>query len=623
MVFSLWSGPPKWASVVGVLALSAGLGAALPACVPYGRVLRAARPQQLTVEPNVLEAHGDVVPVTITARVPAKITKWEQKVVYKLDISYRYDERAAVPRREYLGSFQFTIGDYTYDPTDSRWLIATKSFQFPYAPEKHPGHLTARGFVTQVGKDIRRFRRDSPKTIELAPGIITTGRLVVIRPRLDFTPEKYVPVADSGSLELPVYFPPDMAYFNGQYGTNAAALAEFITENVKTQSIRIVGGHSPDPVDARSPRLALLRARSVEKYVKELLDKYGYQNSRESVRFSVSARPRDWSFFLDRVQNSALPEKPIDAVLDSVNGPGSYERKAARLADLPCAEYLETYIYPMMRRALVEIKHTPRPPRPDYELYLIAQRIAGGTEDADALTEDELRYAASLTPLLEDKRRIYEAALLTGLSWPACHNLGLIYLKMAQQELTPRVRTVLLKKAVKNLTYAAHRHPLSAELWYHLAVGQQRLGNILESLYAFDYAAKATGPAELMRQLFADKGALELLAGQPDDALASMRYAERTTQVVMNQGLANLLKGDYPAAAAAYEEALTMAPDDGGKLATYCRAVVAARAHDDTALGYWLAKAVALDPAAPDRAVQDLEFREYLTTELFRDALKR
>ena len=126
-----------------------------------------------------------------------------------------------------------------------------------------------------------------------------------------------------------------------------------------------------------------------------------------------------------------------------------------------------------------------------------------------------------------------------------------------------------------------------------------------------------------MRQLFADKGALELIAGQPDDALASMQYAETTPQTVMNRGLANLLKGDYPAAAAAYEQALTMAPDDGGKLASYCRAVVAARAHDDKALSYWLARTVALYPAAPDRATQDLEFRDYVETDLFRDALKR
>lgn len=600
------------------LALGGAVG-----CTPYRPVLRAARPQQLTVEPKVLEANGEVVPFTVTARVPARITKWERKVTYKIEIHYRYDERAAVPKREYLGGIQFGSGDYVYDPTDSNWLIATKSFQLAYTPEKHPGHVTARGFATAVGKDIRRFRRESAKVIELSPGIITTARLVVLRPRLDFTPETYVPAADTGVLELPVYFPPNMAVFNGQYGTNAAALAEFITENVKTRSIRIVGGHAPDVVDARNPRLALVRARSVQKYVTELLDQYGYRNSTESVDISVSARPRDWSYFLQRVENSALPEKQIDEILDIVNGPGSYERKAARLDDLACAEYLQTYVYPMMRRALVVIKHAPRPPRADYELYLIAQRIAEGTEDADALTSEELRYAASLTPLLEDKRRIYEGALKMGLSWPVCHNLGLIYLKMANQELTPRVRTILLKKAVKNLTYAAHRNPLSAELWYHLAVGEQRLGNILESLHAFDYAAKETGNPELMRQLFADKGALELIAGQPDDAVLSMQYAETTTQTVMNRGLANLLKGDYAAAATAYEEALKMGPDDGGKLATYCRAIVAARAHDDTALGYWLARAVALDPAAPDRAAQDLEFRDYVTTDLFRDALKR
>jgi tetratricopeptide (TPR) repeat protein len=595
----------------------------LAACVPYRPVLRAVKPQQVSVEPRVLEANGDDVPFTVTARVPARITKWEQKVLYKIELNYEYGEQSGKPLTEYVGAMQFSIGDYTYDPTDSRWLVATKAFVLPFAPAKHPGHLTARGYVTQVGKDPRRFRKAAPKSFDLAPGIITTARLVVLRPRLDFTPETYVPARDTAALELPIYFPPNMAVFNGQYGTNAAAMADFITDNVKTKSIRIVGGNAPDPVDAKNPRMAMLRARSAQKYIVDLLDKYGYQNSAASVKFSVSARPHDWSYFLERVENSALPEKQIDAILAIVNGPGSYERKAAQLEDLPCAEYLQTYVYPMMRRALVRIRHEPRTPRPDYELYLIAQRIASGTEDADALTEEELRYAASLTPLLEDKRRIYEGALKTGLSWPACHNLGLIYLKMSDQELTPRVRTVLLKKAVKNLTFAAHRNPLVAELWYHLAIGQQRLNNTLESLHAFDYAVKATGKAELMRQIFADKAALELIAGQPDDALASLEYAERTTQTVMNRGLANLLKGDYAAAAAAYEDALTMTPDDGGKLASYCRAIVAARAHDDNALSYWLTRAVALDATVPDRAVKDLEFRDYLTKDLFRDALKR
>lgn len=595
----------------------------LAGCSPYNAVFRAARGQQIVVEPTVLAADGDQVPFSITARVPTKVAKYEDKVIYKLEVNYVYNEQGEVPKSEYVGGIQFVIGDYTYDHTNGDWLVATKSFAFPFAEEKHPGRLMVRGFATLVGKDIRRFRKYGPLRQELAPGILTTTRLVVQRPRLDFTPETYQPATDSGITELPVYFPPGMAIFNGQFGTNAAELAKFITDNVKTSSVRIVGSHSPDPADLKNPRLALVRARSVEKYYKELLDQYGYQNSTESVRFNVSNRRHDWTDLLNRVENSALPEKQVDAIFDIVNGDGSYEQKAAQLARLPCADYLQTYVYPMLRYALVTVKHAPRPPRPDYELYLIAQRIAKGEEEPDVLTEEELRYAASLTPLLEDKRRIYEGALQTGLSWPACHNLGLIYLQMADKELTPRVQKILLKKAVTNLTYAAHRNPTKAELWYHLATGQQRLGNNLEAMHAYDYAAKATGEPDLMRQLFADKAALELTVGQAGDALESMKYAEHTYQTVMNRGLAALLQGNYPEAAARYEEALTMNPDDNGKLATYCRAITAARAKDDTALSQWLARAVALDNTAIGRATQDLEFREYVKTDAFRDALRK
>lgn len=599
--------------------------AVLAGCSPYGAVLRAARGQQIRTEPAMLEAQGEVVPFTVTARVPLKVIRHERKLTYKIELTYHYDERSLTgnSKSEFVGMLLFGIGDYQYDPIDKNWLVATKSFTLPFTPAKHPGTLRARGLVTLNGADPRRFVRYQPKSELVAPGILTTTRLVVSRQLLDFTPERYKPSADSGMTELPLYFPPGYAIFSADYGTNAAQLQDFIQENLKTTSIRIVGLSSPEEAELKHPRLAQTRAKSVKLWCDQLLTRYGYRNSTESIRFSVQARPRDWALLLERVEQSALTEAQIDEIFDIVNGPGTYAHKAARLNESSAAEYLQTYVYPMMRRALVTIKHAPRPQRPDYELYLVAQRIADGSESADALTEDELRYAASLTPLLEDKRRIYEGALKTGLSWPACHNLGVIYVLMAEKELSPRVRTVLLKKAVKNLTYAAHRNPLQAELWYHLATAQQRLGNTLEALHAYDYAAKGQGTAPLMRQIFADKGALELVAGQPDDALASMQYAEETYQTVMNRGLASLLKGDYITAASRYEHALTMNPEDGGKLATYSRAVTAARAKDDTALSLWLTRAVALDPAAAPRATEDLEFREYVTTELFRAAVRR
>ena len=195
---------------------------------------------------------------------------------------------------------------------------------------------------------------------------------------------------------------------------------------------------------------------------------------------------------------------------------------------------------------------------------------------------------------------------------------------MAQREVTPHVKEVLLSKAVRNLTFAAHRNPLSAELWYHLATGQEKLGNTLEALHAYDYAVKASGDATLMPQIFADKAALELTVGQVDDALAF--HAVRRAFVPDGDELrprAICSRADYPGAAALYEEAIGMNPPDQGALAAYCRAVTAARAKDDTALGQWLRTAVQLDPTAGSRAAQDLEFRDYVNSQLMLDALRK
>lgn len=605
------------------------VGLTLTACTPYGAVLRAARPQVISTDPPVLEANGDLVPFVVKARVPAKILKWEQKLTYKLEIAYRYDEGRAQtagldkPQTEYVGGMSFVFGDYAPDSADRRWLVARKAFALPFADRKNPGHVVARGFVTLNGKDGRRFRREVPKYTVVSPGIITTNRLVISRPRLDFTPETYVPERDSGQAELPIYSPAGDLNFDFGFGTNAAQVAEFILENRKITAITVTGYDSPEPAE-RKRKMAELRTKAVRMWLTDLLDKYGYINSTTSIRFRYEARPHDWTTFLDRVEDSALPDDQIQRIYRIVQARWPYERKADSLAALPCADYLQDYIYPMMRQAVVTLRYTPRPQRPDYELYLLARKVGNGQEAADALTEDELRYAASLTPLLEDKRRIYEGALKTGLSWPACHNLGLIYLLMAEKEQAARVRTVLLKKAVKNLTYAAHRNPAGAEGWYHLATAQQRLGNVLEGLHAYEYAAKGTGKTNLMRQILADKAALELTAGQPEVALTSMKYAEVTYQTVMNTGLAALLQADYATAARQYELASTL-PDqpDNGFLATYCRAVTAARAYDEPALGQWLTRAVALDPSAIDRAARDLEFRFYQNSSVFQHTLRR
>ena len=336
----------------------------LTACSPYIRLLRGVRGRQVTVEPAVLEAVGDRVPVLVTVRVPAKrILKLEKKLTYKLEVSYYYNERADEPEKEYVNTVQFVPGDYLYDKDDAKYLIASRAMGFDYTPAKHPGHLVARDLVTRNGRDPRVFRRYGGPARPIAPGIITTARLVVHRNIVQFTPETYVPPTKPTVTQLPIYFPPGYAIFNAQYGTSASQLKEFVEDNLQTTSVLIEGGHSPEDAELKQPGLANTRALSVQKWYGILLDRFGYMNSSQSIDFRRQARKNDWTLLLERVQGSALPPAQVDRILDIVNQKWSYQRKADSLAAGPSAEYLQTYVYPMMRNAVVTIEHAPPPPR--------------------------------------------------------------------------------------------------------------------------------------------------------------------------------------------------------------------------------------------------------------------
>lgn len=81
-----------------------------------------------------------------------------------------------------------------------------------------------------------------------------------------------------------------------------------------------------------------------------------------------------------------------------------------------------------------------------------------------------------------------------------------------------------------------------------------------------------------------------------------------------------MLKGNYEGAQTFYQNALVMKPDDAQ--AHYNLAIVAARANQENNLTTHLRAATKLQPTFTSRAIDDPEFRTYLKSPAFRDALK-
>ena len=597
---------PRLSTVV--LLASAGL---LPACT-LPRMLKVAQSgQQVSVQPAVLESNGENVLFEVTARVPA--SHLQKGAAYGLNLRYVYNNGL---REDTLGRLSFQSGEYVYDEEKKDQLVIKKQLSFPYTPNKNPGQLLAQAEVRQLKPKGKRLKGQE---IRLARGVASTGRLVV---RQDTAIELLPETASnnmSGTRVLPFFFDAGRAEIHNYLGTNVAALEDFIEANQRTERVMIVAGHSPDSLDAHDQRLANRRVQALLKYFRNRVDLYAYLNKVRDIDFETEAYNRRWDLFLNKVQASALKPAQVDSVLLLINDtPGTYAQKEKSLHQLSYFDYLEQYIYPVMRFGTVAVQYTA-PKRYDSEIYLLSKKIIEKQMEADALTPEELRYSATLTPLLAEKQRIYETSAAANSHWEAYHNLAVVLLQRSEKEVSEKVQHAYLRRAAVNFTLAAHRNP-TATMFYRVATAYHRAGDKLEALQNYDYAIKLGGPRPVLDKVFADKAALEIEIGQLDDALGSLSYSAKSYQNTMNRALIYLLKSNYDGATGIYQEALALKPND--PLAYYCLAVVAARQKDEATMGQHLRRAVQLDRKFASRAVEDLEFMDFSRGKVFLETLR-
>ncbi len=578
--------------------------AGLSGCSNLTKMVKTGAAQQkITVTPKVLEVKGDLVTFEIKAQIPEKLV--HQKAVYSLNLLYYFGQKYSDP----VGKLNFVSGEYVFE---NGMPTITREISFPFNQNKSRGILLAYPQATNAKGQFKRGQNQ-----QLATGIITTSKLVVKKNEVTPTPDDYRRGV-SEPQTLTFFFDEGQAELRDYLGTNVSVLHELIESNYRTTKVEITASHSPEDADFKDPKLATERAEMLEKHIKHQIDSKSYVNSNKNIKYKTRAIVRNWELFLKQVQLSALSPDQVNEILTIVNSEDPYKEKTEQLKTLSSYEYLQLYIYPVLRYADVKITYE-MPQKLDSEIYLLSKKIIDNQEDVDALTEEEMRYSASLTPLLDEKLQIYKTAAQNTMKWQAFNNLGVTYIQMAQKELHPNVRNKLLKEAIVNLTYASHRNP-SAQLFYNLASAYHIKGSYTEAMYNYEYAIKHGGPVPLLQQIFADKAALEIETGKLDEAIVSLSYSDQGYQAMMNKALIYLLKENYEGAENFYQQALAAKPNDAE--AHYNLAIVAARANQETNVANHLRAATQQEPKFTSRAIEDPEFRAYLKNPAFRDAIK-
>ncbi|HRW98636.1 MAG TPA: hypothetical protein P5280_04065, partial [Cyclobacteriaceae bacterium] len=358
-------------------------------------MIKMSKEQNLTVTPNPLEVHKDTVSYEMAANLPVKMLK--KGTVYTLNSYYKYGDSEIA-----MDPIAFKAEDYPNSGTEQPKV--TKSFSFPYQPAYKTGTLEVEGVASKGTAS-----KTTPR-LAVATGVITTSKLV--------QNSYYAAFANHGYNNQEEIIPVVIPDFIFQQGSSVLRTSEtrsdkgkqldaFIASKNVTRTVTITGTHSPEGAERINTRLSSDRAAAIEKYYRAQMKKYDYKGMADSINFILKPVVRDWAEFktaLAAYDGISSDEK--SAYLNIVNGAGTFEEQERQLKKLPTYRKVFKDVYPGLRTAKTEIL-TIKDKKTDAEISVLAKQITQGSMNADTLSFEEMMYAATLTPSLEEKEAIY------------------------------------------------------------------------------------------------------------------------------------------------------------------------------------------------------------------------
>jgi Flp pilus assembly protein TadD len=326
---------------------------------------------------------------------------------------------------------------------------------------------------------------------------------------------------------------------------------------------------------------------------------------------------QDWNEFKNVMATyEGLTSEQKAEYLNIVNAGGTFEDQEKQMKKLATYKKVFKEVYPKLRTAKTEIL-TIKDKKTDAEIAVLAKQITQGQTSADTLSFEELMYGATLTPSLEEKAAIYEAATKKGTNWNAHNNLGAVYIAQAIENSSNAA--ALADKALAQLEIASKLKD-APEVNANLASVQMLKGN---AYAAYSYANKALGAGltgDNASGVNGVKGASEIITAKYAEAVRSESAAADNADNLFNKGLAQILNKDYQNALTSFNEAT--GKNSNLAVAFYGAAIASARLGNADGVVNNLTSAVKADPELKQAALTDLEFAKFSATEPFRNALK-
>ena len=557
------------------LPLVALLVLALSSCGKMGELSS----DYFTTNPEVLEAIGGKVPVTINGKFPEKYMKKKATVEVTPVLRWKGGEAKGQPAVFQGEKVEGNGQTISYKVGGSYTMKAS----FDYVPEMANSELYLDFKITKGKKTY------TIPSVKIADGVIATSELpTAASSNASYANDAFQRIIKDAQTANIMFLIQQANLRNSEL--NSDDMKEFHkkvaeinadTKNYKLNNIEISAYASPDGGVELNTGLAENRQNNTAKVINKDLKK-----SKIEAAVDTKYTAQDWEGFQELVSKSNIQDKElILRVLSMYSDPEQREQEIKNISSVYST--LAEEILPQLRRSRLTLNYDVIG-KSDEEIASLAD------SDAKQLNIEELLYAATLTNDPAKQEAIFtKATQIYPNDYRAYNNLG----KLAYQAGDLDKAEGYLKKSLSIKD--------SAEANMNMGLVALRKG---DKAAAETYLGKASGTKELNEAL----GNLYIAQGQYDRAVNA--FGDTKTN---SAALAQILAKDYNKAKSTLS---SIAKPDA--YTDYLMAVVGARTNNSSMVMDNLKKAVAKDSSLAKKAASDLEFSKYFTNADFMNIIK-
>ncbi len=522
-----------------------------------------------TTNPEVLEAVGGKVPVTITGKFPEKYFKKNAVVEVTPVLRWEGGEAKGQPATFQGEKVQGNDQTIMYKAGGTY----TMKVSFNYVPEMAKSELYL-DFKIKSGKKTYTI-----PSVKIADGVIATSELPTVNSaNAALAPDAFQRVIKQAK-EAQIMFLIQQANLRASE-LKSAELKDFHkqvvtvagdSKNYKLNNIEISAYASPDGGVELNSTLANNRQNNTAKYMNQQLKK-GKINTNVDTEYTA----QDWDGFQELVSKSNIQDKEL--ILRVLSMYTDAEQREAEIKNISSVyKTLADEILPQLRRARLTANYDVIG-RSDEEIN------EAFDTDAKALSIDEILYAATLTDDQARQKAIYNKAIeLYPADYRAYNNLGMMAYAEGDQA-----------TAEKYFKQAASKQSDAAEANTNLGLIELAKGNVAN---AETYLSKSTGANTADEAL----GNLYIKQGQYDRAVTAFGDTKSNSAA-----LAQILAKDYNKAKNTLNSVKN--PD---AYTDYLMAIVGARTNNANLVKSSMQKVAQKDATLAAKAQNDREFAKY------------